>query len=95
MEKRERVRGLGTREFHFFKIHRLHGAVHALDHARHAAGDLPHGDGGLHSAGDGVDARAQAEEVELLVLLADGVLGVDLGDVWVVLLDGLVVSGEL
>lgn len=81
--------------FYFFEIHGLHGAVHALDHARHAACDLPHRDGGLHPARDGVDARAQAQEVELLVLLADGVLGVDLGDVWMVLLDGLVLGGAL
>lgn len=54
---------------------------------------MAHGDGGLDAGGDGVDAGAEAEEVEFFVLFADGVLGVDFGDVGVVLLDGLVGGG--
>lgn len=72
-----------------FEIHGFHGLVHALDDVHHAPRDLAHGDGGLHAAGDGIDAAPEAEEVEALVLLADGVLRVDLGDVAVALLDCL------
>ena len=74
---------------HLFQIHGFHGAFHPAHDAGHAARYLPHRHGGLDPAGDGVDPRAEAEEVEFLVLLADRVLGVDLGDVGVVLLDGL------
>ena len=69
-----------------FEVHGAHGALHAFYDSGHGAGDLAHGDGGLDARGDGIDAGAEAEEVEFLVLLADGVLGVDFGDVRVVLL---------
>ena len=71
------------------KVHGFHGRVHALDDVGHGAGDLAHGDGGLDARGDGVNAGAEAEEVEFLVLFADGILGVDFGNVRVVLLDCL------
>ena len=74
---------------HLFQIHGLHRRIHALDYTRHAPRHLPHRDGRLHPAADGIDSAGQAEEVEPLVLLADGVLGVDFGDVAVALLDGL------
>ncbi len=77
------------RKTHLFQIHGLHRRIHALDYTGHAARHLPHGDGRLHPAADGIDSAGQAEEVEPFVLLADGVLGVDFGDVAVVLLDGL------
>ena len=51
-------------------------------------GYLAHGDGGLDAGGDGVEAGGEAEEVEGFGALADGVLGVDFGDVGVGLLDG-------
>jgi hypothetical protein len=38
---------------------------------------LAHGDGCLYAAGDGVDTGGELQEVELLVLFADGVSGVD------------------
>lgn len=50
---------------------------------------MAHGDGGLNARGDGIDAGAESEEVELFILFTDGVLGVDLGDVVVILLDCL------
>lgn len=71
------------------EVHGLHGALHAADDAGHAARHLAHRDGRLDAGGDGVDAGGEAEEGELFVLLPDGVLGVDFGNVWVVLLDGL------
>ena len=46
----------------------------------------------MDAGADGIDAAGEAEEVELFVLLADGVLGVDFGDVGVALLDGLAVE---
>lgn len=86
--KREKEREERERT-HLLQIHSFHRLVHPLDDVGHAARDLAHGDGGLHAAGDGIDPAPQAEEVEPLVLLADGVLGVDLGDVGVALLDRL------
>lgn len=71
------------------QIHALHRRIHAPHHVRHAACDLAHGDGRLHARGGRVDARGQAEEVDFFVLLADGVLRVDFGNVRVVLLNGL------
>ena len=43
----------------------------------------------MDAGGYGIDAGAKAEEVEFLVLLADGVLSVDFGDVGVTLGDRL------
>lgn len=74
---------------YLFQIHGAHGAFHTFDDAGHGAGDLAHGDGCLDPGSDGVDAAAESEEVEFLVLLADGILGVYLGYVGVVLLDSL------
>lgn len=84
-KKESRVEGDKT---NLLQIHGLHRAIHALDHAHHAPRHLPHGHGGLHPAGNGVDPAAQPQQVQPLVLLPDGVLRVDLGDVRVVLLDG-------
>ena len=63
--------------------------IHALDDVGHAARDLAHRDGGLDATADGVDARPQPQQVQSFVLLPDRVLGVDLGNVIVILLDGL------
>lgn len=84
--------GRGEREgvgVYLFQIHGAHGAFHAFYDAGHGAGDLAHGDGCLDPGCDGVDAAAESEEVEFLVLLTDGILGVYLGYVGVVLLDSL------
>jgi hypothetical protein len=43
----------------------------------------------LDAGGNGIDTGGEFEEVELFVLFADGVLGVDAGDVAVALLDCL------
>ena len=72
-----------------FKIHSLHRALHPPHHARHAPRNLPHRHRRLHPARDGVYPRAQAQQVQFLVLLPYRVLGVDFGDVRVVLLYGL------
>ena len=74
---------------HLFKVHTSHRTLHPFHYPSHAACHLPHGDGGLDSAGDGIDPGPEAEEIEFFILLADGILGVDLGDVGVVLLDCL------
>lgn len=87
-------KGKGKGCVYLFEIHGAHGAFHAFDDAGHGAGDLAHGDGCLDAGGDGVDAAAQAEEVEFFVLLPDGVLRVYLGDVRVVLLDCLLGGGK-
>ncbi len=75
-----------------FEIHRLHSLIHALDDVGHAARDLPHRDGRLDPTADGVDARREPQQIQSFVLLPDRVLRVDLGDVGVVLLDGLDIS---
>lgn len=72
-----------------FEVHRLHRHIHALHHLLHVPGNLAHGNCGLHSAGNGIDAGGQLQEVQLLGLLADGILGVDACDVVVALLHGL------
>lgn len=74
---------------YLFQIHALHRSIHALDHIRHAARHRPHRDGRLHARADGIQPRAQSQQVDLLILLADRILRVDLGDVGVALLDCL------
>jgi hypothetical protein len=74
---------------YLFQIHGLHGSIHAFYHIGHTTRDLAHRHSRLDLTGDSIDPRSQAQQVELLVLLADGVLGVDFGNVAVVLLDGL------
>ena len=71
------------------QIHRLHRHVHAFHNVGHATGYLPHRDGCLHPATDCVNARGQLQQVELLVLFADRILCVDLGDITMTLLDCL------
>lgn len=77
-----------SRFTHLLQIHTLHGTVHALDDVGHARRDLPHGDSGLHTRACGINAAGQAQQVQLLALLPDGILRVDLGNVAVALLDG-------
>jgi hypothetical protein len=72
---------------HLFQIHSLHSSIHAFYHIRHTTRDLTHRHSRLDPTGNSIDPRSQAQQVELLVLLADGVLGVDFGNVAVVLLD--------
>jgi len=48
---------------------------------------LTHRHSGLDSTGHSIDPRGQAQQIQLLVLLADGILSVDFGNVAVVLLD--------
>lgn len=74
---------------YLFQIHTLHRPVHPLDHIRHAPRDRAHGHSSLHARADGVDPRAQAQQVQLLVLLPDCILCVDLRYVGVTLLDCL------
>ena len=63
--------------------------VQGLHDAPHRAGDALHLGLRLEARDDGVEARREAQVVEGLGLLPDGVLGVDLGAVDVALLDGL------
>lgn len=81
-----------TKEY-LFKIHGLHRALHPPYHARHAPRNLPHRHRRLHPARDGIYPRAQAQQVQFLILLPYRVLGVDFGDVGVVLLYSLHVHG--
>lgn len=62
------------------EIHALQRLVHAPHRLRHALRDGAHGDGRLHAGGDGVDARGEREEVDALLGVADGVAGVEAGD---------------
>jgi len=48
---------------------------------------LTHGNSSLNPTSHSIDPRSQAQQVEFLVLLADGVLSVDFCNVAVVLLD--------
>lgn len=77
------------RVLYLLQIHGLHCGIHSLDYIRHTARHLAHGYGGLYSAADCIDSGAETKEIEAFVLLADGILGVDSGDVGVVLLDRL------
>jgi hypothetical protein len=72
---------------HLFQIHSLHSSIHAFYHIRHTTRDLTHRHSRLDSACYSIDPRSQTQEVQLLVLLANGVLGVDFGNIAVVLLD--------
>ena len=56
---------------------------------------MAHCHGGLDPRRDGIDAGGQAQEVDFFVLFADGVGGVDFGNVRVVLLEGLFQLGFL
>ena len=76
-------------EPHLLQVHGLHGAVHLLDDAAQVLRDLLEAHRRLHLGRDGVHARRQAQVVDGLVLLADGVLCVDTRAVRVVLHEGL------
>ena len=90
----ERERGgRESTKAYLFKIHSLHRALHPPHHARHAPRNLPHRHRRLHPARDGIYPRAQAQQVQFLILLPYRVLGVDFGDVGVVLLYSLHVHG--
>jgi hypothetical protein len=75
--------------WYLFEIHGFHSMIHALDHFRHASCHLPHRDGCLYTRTDGIDAGRQTEEIQAFVLLADGILSIDFGDIGMILLDGL------
>lgn len=77
------------RTTHLFEIHLLHSAVHAFHYVCHTTRDLTHRHSRLHSASDSIDPAGQPQQIQLLILLANGILSVDLGDVAVVLLDRL------
>lgn len=62
------------------ELHSPHAACAPRPHRTHLC---------VQSAHDGVEAGRELEVVELLVLLADRVLGVDLGALCVALLNGL------
>jgi hypothetical protein len=72
---------------HLFQIHSLHSSIHAFYHIRHTTRDLTHRHSRLDSTSHSINPRSQTQEVEFLVLLADSILGVDFGNVAVVLLD--------
>lgn len=74
---------------HLLQIHSFHSLVHPLYYIHHTTRDLPHRHSGLYPTGDCIDTASQAQEVQALVLFADCVLGVDLCDVVVALLDCL------
>ena len=66
--------------------------IHPFDYIHHAARHLAHRDRCLYSAGDRIDPASQSQQIQSFILLADGILGVDLCDVVVSLLDGLISS---
>lgn len=53
---------------------------------------MAHRDRSLYSAGDRIDPASQSQQIQSFILLTDGVLCVDLCDVVVSLLDGLISS---
>lgn len=89
------VGGGSRRRAYLLQIHRLHRPIHPFHHPSHAPRDLPHRHRRLHPTRHRIDPAPQSQEVEPLVLLADGVLSVDLGNVRVVLLDGFFEFGFL
>lgn len=72
-----------------FRTHRLHGDIQTSVDLHHVARDLAHSNCCLYTASDGIDAGGELQEVELLVLFADGVSGVDACDIVVALLHSL------
>ena len=77
---------------HLFQVHRLHGIIHTPHYSGHTARDLPHCHCCLHPTGYSIDSRAQPKQIQFLILFPDGILRIDLGDVWMVLLYGLEAS---
>lgn len=67
----------------------MHRLVHAYNDIAHAPCDLTHRYRGLDSTADGIDARRESEKIESLILFANGVLRVNLGNITVALLHGL------
>lgn len=80
---------------YLFQVHCAHGDVHALHDFAHRARYAAHGDCSLDARGDGIDAAAQAEQVEALVLFPDGVCSVDLCALLVALCECLLQLVEL
>jgi hypothetical protein len=66
--------------------------IHPLDYIHHAARHLAHRDRGLYPARNRINPASQSQQIQSFILLADGILGVDLCDVVVSLLDGLISS---
>lgn len=80
--------GRGGRSY-LLQIHSLHSLIHPLHNIHHAPRNLAHRNGSLHPAGHRIDPASQSQQIQPLILLADGVLCVDLCDVVVALLDCL------
>ena len=74
---------------YLLQIHTLHRTIHSLHHIRHTPSNLPHGNSRLYPGSHRIDPRRQAQEVQILILLANRILGVDFRYVAVVLLDSL------
>ena len=69
------------------QIHSLHGLIHALNYIHHAPSDCSHCDSSLHSTSHCVDPTAQSQEIQPLILFADGILCIDFGYIVMALLD--------
>jgi hypothetical protein len=79
---------------YLLKVHALHCPIHASYNIGHTSCNLSHGDGCLHSTTDCINPTSQPEQVQLLILLAYCVLGVNFGDICVILLDSLLIGQE-
>ena len=84
--------GVGKSGTNLLQIHSLHSLIHPFDYIHHAARHLAHRDRCLYSARHRIDPASQSQQIQSFILLADGVLGVDLCDVVVSLLDSLISS---
>ena len=74
---------------YLFQIHSLHSLIHPLDNIHHAPRNLTHRNRSLHPTRHRVDPASQSQQIQPLILLSDSVLGVDLCDIVVALLDCL------
>jgi hypothetical protein len=72
-----------------FRVHRLHSNVQAPVHFGHVGVDRSHRTCCLHATGDSIDAAGELHYIDLLGLLADGVLGVYARHIVLALLDRL------
>lgn len=74
---------------YLLKIHTLHRLIHTFDNIAHTLRHRPHRNSRLHPTAHSIYPARQLKQIQLLILFPDRVLGVNLRDIVVALLDRL------